>query len=52
MALPISPTPVIKGEDSKKFNEQLKISERERISSGQLEKAMALLKAVLKNSKT
>jgi hypothetical protein len=50
MALPISPTPVLKGEDSKRFNLQLKKSRRNRISKAEREKGIALMKSVLKKA--
>jgi len=50
MALPISPTPVLKGKDSRRFNLQLKKSRRNRISRTEREKGISLMKAVLKNA--
>ncbi len=50
MALPISPTPVLKGKDSKRFNLQLKRSKKNRISRTEREKGLSLVKAVLKNA--
>jgi len=50
MAHPISITPVIKGKDSKKFNEQLKKSELTRITKKERSKGMNLVKIVLKNA--
>ena len=50
MALPISQTPVLKGNDSRLFNLQLKKSSRNRISKSLREKGVSLMKAVLKNA--
>jgi hypothetical protein len=50
MALPISQTPILKGNDSKRFNTQLKKSARTRISRGERLKGMNLVKAILKNA--
>jgi len=50
MALPISPTPVIKGEDSRRFNTQLKKSARTRISKNERAKGIALVKSILKKA--
>ena len=50
MALPISHTPVLKGEDSKRFNTQLKKNSRVRISQSQRTKGITLVKAILKNA--
>ncbi len=50
MALPISHTPVLKGEDSKKFNAQLKKNSRVRISRAERAKGVHLVKAILKNA--
>jgi len=50
MALPISPTPVIKGKDSKLFNRQLKKSRVTRISRTERLKGIALMKSVLEKS--
>lgn len=50
MALPISPTPILKGKDSERFNRQLKKSKKSRISKADKKKGIALMKAVLKNS--
>jgi hypothetical protein len=50
MALPISPTPVLKGKDSKRFNLQLLKSRKNRISKTERERGLVLMKAVLKNA--
>lgn len=50
MALPISPTPVLKGEDSKRFNLQLVKSKKKRISKKERERGLVLMRAVLKNA--
>ena len=38
MAKPIKPTPVINGKDAKKFMEELRQTENEKIPPGQLDK--------------
>lgn len=50
MALPISPTPILKGKDSELFNRQLKKNKKSRISKAELKKGVAFMRAVLKNS--
>ena len=50
MALPISHTPILKGEDSKRFNAQLKKSSQGRITRNERVKGMKLVKAILKNA--
>jgi hypothetical protein len=47
MALPISPTPVIRGNDSKKFNAQLKKSAKKRISKKDRQRGIELVNAIL-----
>lgn len=51
MALPITPTPILKGEDSRRFNEELAKSPFKKISKTEYEEAVKLMEAVLKNSK-
>jgi hypothetical protein len=51
MALPISHTPVLKGEDSRRFNAGLKKNASLRITRAERTKGINLVKAVLKHSK-
>jgi hypothetical protein len=51
MALPITPTPILKGEDSRRFNEELAKSPFKKISKKEMEEGIELMKAVLKNAK-
>ena len=51
MALPIAPTPILKGEDSRKFNIQLKKNEKKRISDKERENAKEIMQRVLKKAK-
>jgi len=51
MALPITPTPVIKGEDSRIFNQKLNENYNKRISKEERERGLQLLAIVLANSK-
>ena len=51
MALLISHTPILKGEDSKKFNAQVKKNEHIRISQEERSKGVALVKSILKKAK-
>lgn len=50
MALPITPTPILKGEDSRRFNEELKKNYSKRVSKLDYEKGNAFVKAVLAKS--
>ena len=50
MALPISHTPVLKGEDSKRFNTQLKKNARVRISRAERNKGVNLVNTILKSA--
>ncbi len=47
MALPISHTPVLKGEDSRRFNEKLNLDARRPISHEERERGRQLVKAIL-----
>ena len=51
MALPITPTPIIKGEDSRRFNEELAKSSLKKISKKEMNDGIALMKAILQNAK-
>jgi hypothetical protein len=51
MALPISPTPVLKGADSKRFNSFLKKNEKKRISKKERAKGLSIVKAILEKAK-
>ena len=50
MALPISPTPVLNGEDSRKFNLELKKNKNKRISETERLKGIALMNEILKKA--
>jgi hypothetical protein len=50
MALPITPTPILKGDDSRRFNEELQKSSSKKISQSERLKGLQLVEAVLKNA--
>ena len=50
MALPITPTPIIKGEDSRRFNEELTKSKFKKISQEERERGIKLVQTLFKNS--
>ena len=51
MALPITPTPILKGEDSRKFNEELAKSSFKKVSHKEMMDGIDFMKAILKNAK-
>ncbi len=50
MALPITPTPILKGEDSRRFNEELAKSPFKKISKEERKRGIDLVNSILKNS--
>ena len=50
MALPIAPTPVLRGKDSERFNKSLKKGLKKRVPKKRVEEMKMLVKAVLENA--
>ena len=50
MALPITPTPIIKGEDIRRFNEELAKRKFKKISIEDRKRGVELVKTLFKNS--
>ncbi len=50
MALPITPTPILKGDDSRRFNEEIAKSPFKKISQEERKRGIELVKTLFKNS--
>ena len=50
MALPITPTPILKGDDSRRFNEEIAKSQFKKISQEDRKRGIELVKTLFKNS--